>query len=120
MSDPAQLSAPAFARFEREVQATGALTHPNTVRIFDYGRTPEGIFCDAMELPEGTNLDALVARVGRLPEARVIYLLKQACGSPAEDGADDRPGRPGRDGCVRALTARPALTWPRLHLLTRL
>jgi eukaryotic-like serine/threonine-protein kinase len=79
-----QMSDAAVARFEREVQATSALTHPNTVQIFDYGRTPEGVFYYAMELLEGTNLDDLVARAGPLPEARAVYLLKQACGSLAE------------------------------------
>jgi serine/threonine protein kinase len=79
-----KMSDAAIARFEREVQATSALTHPNTVQIFDYGRTPEGIFYYAMELLEGTNLDDLVARTGPLPEARAVYLLKQACGSLAE------------------------------------
>ncbi len=29
-------------RFEREVQTTSTLRHPNTVAIYDYGRTPEG------------------------------------------------------------------------------
>ena len=28
------------ARFGREVQAVTALTHPNTVRVYDYGRAP--------------------------------------------------------------------------------
>jgi hypothetical protein len=79
-----KMSDSAVARFEREVQATSTLTHPNTVQIFDYGHTPEGIFYYAMELLEGTNLDDLVARVGPLPEARAVYLLRQACGSLAE------------------------------------
>jgi len=79
-----KMSDAAITRFEREVQATSTLTHPNTVQIFDYGHTPEGIFYYAMELLEGTNLDDLVARIGPLPEARAVYLLKQACGSLAE------------------------------------
>jgi serine/threonine protein kinase len=74
----------AVARFEREVQMTSGLTHPNTVSIFDYGRTPEGVFYYAMEYLDGTNLDDLVRRYGPLPEARVVYLLKQVCGALAE------------------------------------
>jgi hypothetical protein len=73
-----------IARFEREVQLTCQLNHPNTIAIYDYGRTPEGIFYYAMEFLSGINLDTLVARHGPQPEARVIYILRQICGSLAE------------------------------------
>jgi serine/threonine protein kinase len=79
-----QMSDKAVSRFEREVQLTAGLTHPNTVAIFDYGRTPEGIFYYAMEYLDGVNLEELVARGGPLPEARLLYVLRQVCGSLAE------------------------------------
>jgi serine/threonine protein kinase len=79
-----KMSDAAVARFEREVQLTSALTHPNTVAVFDYGRTPDGLFYYAMEYLEGLNLDDLVTRFGAVPEARVVYLLRQICGSLAE------------------------------------
>ncbi|HEY2252449.1 MAG TPA: serine/threonine protein kinase, partial [Planctomycetaceae bacterium] len=70
-----------IARFEREVRLTSQLSHPNTISIYDFGRTPEGIFYYAMEMLDGINLDKLVEEAGPLPEGRVIYLLMQLCGS---------------------------------------
>ncbi|MBN1610160.1 MAG: hypothetical protein JW940_26270 [Polyangiaceae bacterium] len=43
----------AMARFEREVRITSQLTHPNTIAIYDYGKTPEGVLYYAMELLDG-------------------------------------------------------------------
>ncbi len=74
----------AIARFEREVQLTSHLNHPNTVTIYDYGRTPEGIFFYAMEYLDGVNLDKLGKEFGPQPEGRVICILRQICGSLAE------------------------------------
>ena len=74
----------AIARFEREVQLTSGLTHPNTVAIYDYGRTASGVFYYAMEFLEGINLDELVKQFGPLPEARAVYVLRQVCSSLSE------------------------------------
>jgi serine/threonine protein kinase len=63
---------------------TSQLEHPNTIAIYDYGRTPEGVFYYAMEYLAGINLEDLVLHHGPLPEGRVIYLLQQVCGSLAE------------------------------------
>jgi len=70
-----------IARFEREVQITSQLTHPNTVQIFDFGRTPEGVFYYAMEYLEGIDLQTLVEKYGPQSPGRVIYLMRQMCGS---------------------------------------
>ena len=74
----------ALLRFEREVQRTAMLTHPNTVTVYDYGRTTDGIFYYAMELLEGASLDEIVDVDGPQPAERVIHLLEQAAGSLAE------------------------------------
>jgi serine/threonine-protein kinase len=71
-------------RFEREVQLTSELTHPNTIQIYDYGRTRDEIFYYVMEYLPGLNLGELVAISGALPAGRVIHLLRQICGSLAE------------------------------------
>jgi len=72
------------ARFEREVQLTSELTHPNTIEIYDYGRTPEGVFYYAMEYLDGLTLGQLIARHSPLPIGRVMHLLRQMCGSLRE------------------------------------
>lgn len=71
-------------RFEREAQATAALTSPHTIRVFDFGVTADRTFYYVMELLEGRDLESLVREFGPVPAERALFLLRQAAASLAE------------------------------------
>ena len=81
---PARATDEMIARFEREVQMASSLAHPNTVEIFDFGRTRDGLFYYAMEYLDGLTLGEIVARDGFLPVPRTIHILRQVCAALAE------------------------------------
>lgn len=71
-------------RFQKEVQLASQLTHPNTIKIYDYGVTPNNTFYYAMEYLQGFNLAELIRIEHQLPYERVIHYLKQICFSLRE------------------------------------
>ncbi|MDG2221847.1 MAG: protein kinase, partial [Rubripirellula sp.] len=79
-----KLSDKAASRFEREVQMTAQLRHPNTIDIYDYSRTEDGTFFYVMEFIDGITLQELVDQFGPQSPGRVIHLMLQICGSLAE------------------------------------
>jgi hypothetical protein len=78
------VSEDSLARFEREVQQTSQLCHPNTIAVYDYGRTTDGVFYYAMEYLDGVTLEALGHDWGPQPEGRIVPILRQVCASLAE------------------------------------
>lgn len=76
-------SGESLERFRREAMITSSLTSPHTVDLFDFG-IEDGTLYLAMELLDGLSLRELVETHGPLPEARVAYLLRQACHSLIE------------------------------------
>jgi hypothetical protein len=81
---PDHVGESSLRRFEREVQLTASLSHPNTVSVYDFGRTPEGVFYYAMEYLEGLSLEQLVRDDGPQPPGRVVHVLRQVLGALAE------------------------------------
>ena len=73
-----------LARFEHEVQLTSQLTHPNTIEVYDFGHTREGIFYYVMEYLPGIDLARLIELEGAIPANRAVHILCQVCGSLAE------------------------------------
>jgi serine/threonine-protein kinase len=74
----------AVPRFEREARATADLQHPNTVRVFDYGATEDGLLYYVMELLEGETIAEHVERVGPVSPARAVHIIDQAARAISE------------------------------------
>ena len=102
----------ALARFEREVRLTAALSHPNTVEIYDYGRTEDGTFYYVMEYLPGLSLAELVERHGPLPPGRAVYLLRQVCGALREAHAAGLIHRDIKPSNIFAARRGGWTTWP--------
>jgi len=74
----------ALSRFEREVRLCSTLTNPNTVTIFDFGKSGDSTFYYAMESLDGLDLQKWVEKFGPMPANRLINVLKQVCNSLSE------------------------------------
>jgi serine/threonine protein kinase len=72
------------ARFRREAEAVQRLTHPNTVRVYDFGETDDGWLYLVMEYLEGLMLDEVLHQLGPLPVDTVAHLGEQVLGSLIE------------------------------------
>jgi serine/threonine-protein kinase len=71
-------------RFFLEASISAKLTHPNTVTIFDYGRTDDNIYYMAMELLEGRTLHRALREEGPFTEERATHIARQICRSLRE------------------------------------
>jgi serine/threonine protein kinase len=71
-------------RFFLEASVSSKLTHPNTVTVFDYGKTDDDMFYMAMELLEGKTLHKALRDDKVFSEARAIRVVRQICKSLRE------------------------------------
>jgi serine/threonine-protein kinase len=66
-------------RFLREAQLAAPLSHPNVVRVYDFGHDPDGRPFIVMEYVEGGSLAEALARDGALSPARVLAVARDCC-----------------------------------------
>ncbi len=64
-------------RFMREMKATARIEHPNTVRLYDFGKTEGGLIYLAVEFLSGTTLNRELKNKGRFPPERVAIVGAQ-------------------------------------------
>lgn len=73
-----------LARFERECGTVAELQHPNTIAIYDFGKSDEGLLYIVMEYVEGRSVGEILEKDGPMPPARVEKVLSQVTGSLTE------------------------------------
>ncbi len=74
----------AVARFLREAKSASGLSSPHTVRVMDFGVSPDGLLYLVMELLEGESLAEMVRRKGSLPWRRAFTYAIHVCHSLQE------------------------------------
>jgi serine/threonine protein kinase len=72
------------ARFLNEARAASRLSHPNSVAIFDFGRTDDGRPYIVMEYLRGRDLGRVAADEGPLPLPRLVDVVRQSLGALEE------------------------------------
>ncbi|MCA9542961.1 MAG: serine/threonine protein kinase [Myxococcales bacterium] len=71
-------------RFHQEALAASRLTHPNTIKIYDFGQTDDHVLYIAMEYLRGHSLAQELARKPRMAPKRAVHIMRQVCKSLAE------------------------------------
>lgn len=71
-------------RFMTEARAASQLNHPNSVAVFDFGRTDDGQPYLVMEFLRGKDLSRVAYEEGPLPFARVVDVLRQVLAALGE------------------------------------
>jgi eukaryotic-like serine/threonine-protein kinase len=66
-------------RFYREASISSKINHPNSVTIFDYGKTDDEIYYIAMEYLEGQTLHHALRSEGTFTEERAGRVAQQIC-----------------------------------------
>jgi serine/threonine-protein kinase len=71
-------------RFKIEALAASRLSHPNTIRIYDFGEMEDGTLYIAMEFLEGKSLERVLRQEKTLSVRRTLHIIKQVAASLTE------------------------------------
>lgn len=74
----------AAVRFLTEARAASQLNHPNSVNVFDFGRTDDGQPYLVMEFLRGKDLARVTYEEGPLSFTRIVDVLRQVLGALGE------------------------------------
>ncbi|MFO0659432.1 MAG: serine/threonine-protein kinase [Polyangiaceae bacterium] len=72
------------ARFHREFKTVAGLKHPSTIKVEEFGQTPDGDLFIAMEFVEGKSVAKAIEEQGAMTPDRVEHIMSQVCGSLSE------------------------------------
>jgi eukaryotic-like serine/threonine-protein kinase len=72
---------PAYERFCRQAQIAARVHHPNSVQIYDFGSTPEGVVYTVEELLSGRTLRDVLGEQRGLTLSRIVDIFNQICGA---------------------------------------
>jgi serine/threonine protein kinase len=96
-------------RFRSEAQAVSRVRHPNTVTLYDFGVSQEGVPFLVMDILDGVSFRSVLKDAGPLPLPRTNAIFQQVCAALAEAHGSgivhkdlkpenimicDRPGQP--------------------------
>jgi serine/threonine-protein kinase len=71
-------------RFERECATVAELQHPNTIQLYDFGKTDDGILYMVMEFVQGESLASILEKKGAMDATRTSHILQQICDALGE------------------------------------
>jgi serine/threonine-protein kinase len=83
LSESSQKNDVVVKRFETEAQIIAQLRHPNTLKLVDSGRLPDGRLYVVTELLSGESLDRILER-GAIEPMRVVRIMREVCDSLSE------------------------------------
>jgi hypothetical protein len=95
-------------RFERESELASSISDAHVVRVRESGETPDGVLYLAMDLIDGTDLQALIDAGGRLSVDKALPLLRGTAAGLDAIHAGGLVHRDMKPGNVLVRLARPS------------